>query len=789
MVSRTETAPARFSAGRGRQKKTMLRKKLLRDMTGNAMQFIAIVLLCALGTWIYSGLDGTWRMLDTSIESYFAQSNLTDFWVNGSSFSRYELSQLRHLEGVKAIQARTTMEFDAVGLGDDVSLEVHATDGDIAINVPLIKEGEMMRSNDLRGCMLDEQFALANDLHVGDSVTLDLLGQERTYTIRALVNSPEHVITAKDVNPDPAHYGFLIISSQSVRELPFTEVLIDLEDAADASAVEAAVSQLIPSALIVTQSTDPSTQRTRNDVIMFRSLSYVFPLLAFAVAAMIVLTTLTRMIENQRTQMGTLKALGYTDRQIRRHYLSYALYPSLVGALGGLIVGQYTLPYVLWNMEASIYVFPYQIQPPISLSAWVVTGLAVALSVAICLHTYNKAARETTASLLRPKPPQASSRILLERVTFLWRRFSFNSKMIVRNLFRNKWRTVMSLVGMLCCNMLIICTLGLQDSISASVSQYYGGALHYDLRADLEDGAGTLESYQARLGAEAERVEGIMEKSISLRANGNSRTTLLTVMEEDQTLISLGENHTLVVPPDDGVILSEKLTDTMGVKIGDSVEIWLPGETDALHVTVSAIVSTSFNQSVYIGRRQWESFHKGAFIPTALLFQSPTAMCLHRLEEMEEVTAFKNPEEQYEQTMTILESATTAFSIMSGAALGLAFIICYNMGLMNFTERTRDYATLKVLGYHQREIRGLMLRENNLTALLGVALGIPPGILLTRIILKTVETESSAYITAVAPLSILIASAVTFVFTFLIQLFLTRKVRSIDMVEALKSVE
>ena len=156
---------------------------------------------------------------------------------------------------------------------------------------------------------------------------------------------------------------------------------------------------------------------------------------------------------------------------------------------------------------------------------------------------------------------------------------------------------------------------------------------------------------------------------------------------------------------------------------------------------------------------------------------------------MDEVSAIKRPADQYEQTMTMMESTSTAFSILSGVALGLAFVICYNMGLMNFTERTRDYATLKVLGYHQREIRRLMLRENDLTAILGVALGIVPGILLTAVILKSVETDSMAFSAMVSLVSILEASVITFVFTWLIQWFLTRKVRSIDMVEALKSVE
>ena len=784
MVSRVNTAASRR---RGRSP-SMLQRKLLRDFRGGAMQFLAIMLLCGLGTWCFSGLDGAWRMMDVSTETYFEENRLADFWVNASSLSQLDLARLEHVEGVAQVQARTSLELDAVGLGEGVSLEVHATDGAIAINTPLIKSGEMMQPTDARGCMLDYRFAEANGLQAGDSITLDLLGEERTFIIRALVCTPEHIVTSKDVTPNPRHYGFALISSRVVSQLPFTEALISLKEGADEKAVEEEISLLLPSALIVTQETKPSIARIRNDVVMFRGLSYLFPIMAFAVAAMIVMTTLSRMIENQRIHMGTLKALGYSDRKIRTHYLSYALWPSLIGSVIGLLWGHAFLPQVIWDMETSNFSYPYQLHPPISLLAWSAVALDVALSVFICMRTYRKAARETTASLLRPKPPRAGSRIFLERITPLWRRFSFNTKMIVRNLMRNKSRTLMSLVGMLCCNMLIICSLGLQESISYTASTYYGGTLSYELRADLDaSSAGTADSYRLRM--DAETLEGLMEKSVSLHSDTVTRTALLTVLEENQTLIRLGEKQSLLPMPEDGCIISAKLAKVLQVGIGDHLTVWLPGDTDPVDITVRSLCDTNFNQSVYISRGLWESFHKGEFRPTALLIDGPSELCLHQLEEMDEVSTIKRPADQYDQTMTMMESTSTAFSILSGVALGLAFVICYNMGLMNFTERTRDYATLKVLGYHQKEIRRLMLRENDLTAILGVALGIFPGILLTAVILKSVETDSMAFSALVSLSSILSASAITFVFTWLIQWFLTRKVRSIDMVEALKSVE
>lgn len=773
-----------------RRRRSMLHRKLLRDIKQNAMQFLAIVLLCALGTWVFSGLDATWRMLDLSAETYFDECNLADLWVKSSGFSKQDLSRLKNLSGVSSIQARSTLEYDAPDLGSDVSLNVHAYDGEMALNTPIIREGSALRATDLKGCLIEEQFAQAHDLHVGDSITLSYSSVSKNFIIRGIIMSAEYIVTTKDVTADPEHYGFALISAQAVPEMPLNDVLVQLTDDADADTVMAEIQDLLPTALVLTQQTHSSTMMARNYTSMFQNLSYVFPVLAFAVAAMIVVSTLTRMIENQRIQMGTLKALGYRDHQIRAHYLCYALYPSLVGSLAGVFIGQYTLPDVIWGIVSHNSRYAYQLRAPISWLTWGMMALSIGLSVIICLHAYNKAARETTANLLRPKPPKSGSRILLERIPSLWRHFSFNAKMIVRNLMRNKGRTLMALVGIICCNMLIICTFGLLDSFDYFIGQYYTNTLQYDVRVDLDTTqSGTLESYQARLQQGAEKVDGIMEQSISLRFGDQSRAMLLTVMPDDQTSLHLGTDGTLLTMPKEGVIVSAKQCQVMGISVGDTVDLILAGDEDTLHLEVIGTADTNIGQGVFMGKTAWEKLRKGSFTVTSLLLTNPTEACIYRLNEMDEVTALKYPTEQFKQTMTIMDSTSVAFSILSGAALGLAFVICYNMGLMNFTERTRDYATLKVLGYHQKEIRKLMLHENDITALLGVILGIPPGIILVDVILKSCEYDSMVFASNITIQSIALASLITFVFTWLIEWFLTRKVRSIDMVEALKSVE
>ncbi len=774
--------------GGNRVRKGVLRKKLLRDMRENAMQFIAMLLLCALGTFVFAGMDGAWRLMDLTVETYFDECRLSDFWVSASSISKKDISRIRHTTGIAAVQPRTSITVDMANVGDDVEAALEIYEGDFAINIPYLRSGSMLHASDTKGCLIEEQFAQALGLGIGDTVTLDIYGQKIQFIIRGTAISAEYAITSKEIVPDSEHYGFIILSHSAVPDLPYTSVLVKLKNGADKETVRAAIEEAVPSAIVISTDSHKNISMARSYATMFRGMTYVFPLLAFSVAALIVVSTLKRVIDKERTEIGILKAFGFSNREIRRHYLWYALIPSMIGSLIGLFVGRYTIPDVLWNMMVHNSRYPYMLRAPISFAVYGMTVASVLLAVAICMITLNSSLREETADLIRPKAPKSGTRVLLERWKKLWNSLSFNSKMIVRNLMRNKGRTFIILVGVIFCNMLIIATFGLKESLTWFMRQYYGGTLTYDLRVDLAEGeAGTLESYQNRLSAG--NVEGIMELSVSLHGGGTSRACLLTVMKDDQTIIRLTGDQQILPMPKENLVISRKLASVMGIVRGETVKVYLPGDPDPLELVIGEFAETNAAQGLFMSETAWKSCRKGAFQVTSLLIDEPEGMTLYKIEEMDELETVRYLEEQYDDGMTILDATSAAFSILSGVALGLAFVICYNMGLMNYTERTRDYATLKVLGYHQREIRSLMLRESEVTALLGVLLGIPPGIALVGIILKTCEFESMVFVSHVSLRSILLSSVITYVFSLFVEWLLTRKVRSIDMVEALKSVE
>ena len=758
-------------------------------MSRAAMQFFSIILLCALGTFAFAALDGMARMTRTTIDTYFEENNLAHFWVTlPSGVDRATLGKLEALEGVDDVIARSVTDLETT-LGSDVKVNVNVTayDGEMAINTPLLREGALLDPSDERGCLIQERFARAQNLGVGDRLSVKLGGQEHTFVIRGVAVSPEYIALSRGVAADPEKYGFILINARALPVLPLTEAVVTIRDGADEAAVQAAIEDALPDALVLSRRSHTSTARCDNDAGMFENMRFIFPILAYAVAALIVMTTLSRMIDNQRMQMGTLKALGFSAGKIRNHYLSYAVVPSFIGALIGTVVGHLALPPILWNALMSQSEMPYRLRPPISLPAWGMVGLTVVMSVAICYYTYRKSAVETTAALLRPKPPKDGKRILLERITPLWRRLSFNGKMIVRNLMRNKLRTLMSFVGLLCCTMLIITSFGLQDSVKRLSHNYYTGTLRYDVRANLTGSVGTADSYERRLNAG--RVECIMEKGVSLRAASDARTTTLTVLRDDQTMQHLGEDETHVGLKTGFAAVTYKLSKTLDIHVGDTVRLYLPGDDEAIPMVVGQIVHNNTVQGVYMNTTTWEAQRKGCFVPTAIQVAQPGEGCIAELEDMDEVDSLDYPTQQIEDMLEMLDALSSVFTMLTGIALALAFVICYNMGLMNFVERLREYATLKVLGYHQKEIRALILNENIIISVLGVLCGVYPGYLFTDLVMHSCEPEAAFYPGIPTVQSVVLACVITFCFSMFIQLLLTRKVRTIDMVEALKSVE
>ena len=767
--------------------KNMLTKKLLRDMRRSLMQFVALIFLCLLGTFLFTGISSIASMIGLTNRTYFAENRLADFWINLPKADKNSLLKVSHIPGVESAIARFSVDMEGK-LPSEPLINVIGYNGEMDINIPIVREGDLLGRSDKRGCLVQTGFADAYGLQVGERLTVKQNGREYSFIIRGLVYSPEFICVSSSGFPaDASKYGYILVNAHALPHLPLHQIIVKTDDALPSAAVEREIRRALPEALVVNREAHQSTVIATDNEKMFHNISLVFPVAAFAVAALIVMTTLTRMVDNQRMQIGTLQSLGYSRKKIRRHFLSYAIWPSLTGSVLGAVTGYFIVPEIIWVLLIGRYEYPYRLMAGISLAAWGLVLFSVGISVLICLYAYRKTEKETTASLLRNKVPKDGKRLFFERITPLWSRLGFNRKMILRNLMRNKMRTFMSCIGLLCCNALIIASMGLQDSITTAADNHYEKAMDYHLLVTLNEKAGEAAAYKHRL--EAEGVEGVMELPARVFTDSDQRIIQVTVVENGQTMLKLGKKESYLPIVEGSAAITEKLAKTLGVEVGDSLYLQLANDDDIFLMSVGQIVYNYFSQGVYVTENTWKGLRKGAFLPTHLQLLSPSAACMAEWKGMVEVVKIQTAEDQKADLLNALNMMSSVFSILMVIALALAFVICYNMGLINFAERAREYATLKVLGYHQKEIRGLILSENILISILAIVLSIAPGIGFTGLILAMAETDSTLYIPHIKSASIVISCVITFCFSYFIQRLLARKVRTIDMVDALKSVE
>ena len=257
-----------------------LRKKLFRDMRRAAMQFLSIIALCALGTFAFAALDGMARMTRTTVDTYFEENNLTDFWVTlPVGADRASLAKIESIDGVDEVIARSVTDLETT-LGDGIHVCVTAYDGEMTINIPLLRQGELLDPSDTRGCLIQERYAKAQGLTVGDRIGVKLGGEEYTFVIRGVVVSPEYVALSLGAAAKPEEYGFILINACALPALPLTQAVVTLEDGADEDAAKAAIEAALPDALVLDRGAHTSTARCNNDARMFENLTYVFPILS-----------------------------------------------------------------------------------------------------------------------------------------------------------------------------------------------------------------------------------------------------------------------------------------------------------------------------------------------------------------------------------------------------------------------------------------------------------------------------------------------------------------------------
>lgn len=540
------------------------------------------------------------------------------------------------------------------------------------------------------------------------------------------------------------------------------------------------------------------------DADRMQSLGTVFPVIFFLVAALVSLTAMTRMIEEQRVQIGTLKALGYGDGVIICKYLGYALCAALLGSVLGSLLGGKLLPYVIMYAYQILYTgLPY-IDLPMDVSE---TLLSIAASV-LCIAAATLAAcwkqlKTNPAQLMRPKPPKSGKRVLLERLPFLWKHLSFNQKTTLRNLFRYKKRIFMTIFGIGGCMSLLLVGYGLQDSITQVAKRQYTEIFRNDASITLNSNDSDQEQQELRTFLESyEGMESMLEvcmQSVTLETSGHSKTAYLYIPQDIEAADDFLNLQNRVTRkeysyPTEGVALSEKTARDLKVGVGDTVTLKL-GDEKAVSVTVESIAENYVAHYIFMGPSLYRDLFgrepsynqlQLRYADTSEAYEDQLASELMRQEGCQGVSFTTKLEKQIGD---MLESLNIIILVLIIAAGSLALVVLYNLNNINITERRRELATLKVLGFYDLEVAANVYRENVLLTLLGVIAGLFLGTALHQFTIQTVEVEMMMFGRTISVGSYAISSLITIGFSVIINGVMFFELKKIDMIESLKSVE
>ncbi len=542
------------------------------------------------------------------------------------------------------------------------------------------------------------------------------------------------------------------------------------------------------------------------------AIASVFPFIFFLVAALVALTTMTRMVEDDRVQIGTYKALGYSTGAIALKYLAYAGIAGSVGAVVGIVVLSQVLPYIVMSAYSIIYTvpihaFPLPIYPGIALAAG---GLGVGVTLLATWGAVVSSLREVPATLMLPRAPKAGKRIMLERVTPIWERLSFTWKVTCRNLFRYKRRFLMTVIGISGCTALLLVGFGLHDSIWDIIDRQYGPIIHFDTTVGLDDDAIELDvrrvcDYLASTG-EVDNIVRVQNENMQAGAADTSETIRVNVViprsaEDMQTSITF-RNRTSgeeLVLDDNAVLVTEKLSLKYQLAVGDTILLFdqddvgnAVGEGHAL--TVTGIAENYVGNIVYVGRGAWRQVSERP-LAFSTIYASTTpdeavrkrlTDNLHDFEDVSTVIFSDETINMYRKMLSVVDMIVVVL-IVSAAAL--AYIVLFNLTNINIGERIREIASLKVLGFTRREVYSYIFREIALLAVMGDALGMVLGVFLERFVVTTAEVDYVMFGRTIHPPSFAYAFALTIVFTGMVLLSMRHKLDRVDMVESLKSVD
>ncbi len=536
-----------------------------------------------------------------------------------------------------------------------------------------------------------------------------------------------------------------------------------------------------------------------NDSTIVSGIANVFPIFFFLVAALICMTTMNRMVEEQRTQIGVWKALGYSNGKIMLKYLCYSGSAALFGVVIGFFCGTYFFPKILWNAYEMLYCIgelPYVFSLPLAMISLVSAFLA---SVGVTVVTLRNALKENAADLMRPKSPKAGKRVWLEYLTFFWKRLKFLQKVSLRNIFRYKRRLFMMVLGVGGCTALLVTGFGVKDSIAHVADQQFGEIQLYDISVTYQDPVTgqDLTRIQEFCPEKIDKILPVAEKTADLEAKGELISVTMVVTDSGTEFASFVDLHTqtgekIAFPKEGEAVISDHVARRLGISVGDSA-ILRDEDNKETAVQISGISENYLGNYIYLATETYERTYGKEAGYNAIYVNGSKGQDLYRLSAelmslpgTSVITVNQDTLNRFTDMMKSLDVIVFAIIICAAA---LAFVVHYNLTNINITERVREIATIKVLGFFDKETAVYVFGENLLLTMIGAFAGLPLGFLLHRFVMQEINVDLISFDVHIRPLSYGISFLLTILFSLLVSVFMRKKVDEVSMTESLKSVD
>ncbi len=796
----------------------MLKKKMIRDVLKNKSQFITILLMVMVGVMVYAGIEAYMDGMTDTANRFYTKNNLPDVNVIGTSFTKDDLNDIKSIDNVVDAERKLTLTMN------------DAKDNNKSYLVNVIEENNISKfyvkdgtSFDKKksGVWLDYFYAKENNIKVGDKIAFKYEKYAFNEKVNGLIYVPDHVYDVKDesqIMPNHKTYGFLYMSSNELEgfikdeaknklnsklgknlsdeefnklnptfnfedNIPYNYVMVDVKTKKDVNKVKDEIEKRVENAK-ATISIEKTSSYAMYQGEIDEGAAYVgiFSGLFLFIAMLSVITTMTRIIKNQKLEIGTLKALGFSKYKITRHYVGYGFWVALLGALLGILLGRYFLGSVFLNIEMSFFEMP-EGRVFIKPLTYVASLLVVIVTSIITFLTCYKELRKKPADSLRNELPSVNERSLNITTKGIFKNMSFSSKWNLRDIIRNKFRTITGVIGIVGCCTLIVCALGMLNSMNNFIKIQFDDLYNFDYKLNLKENVkqSRIDELTNKYGNNTS-----MTLNIEIKDDNDDREANTLFVDDSNGYVRFANKDYKFKTLDrnDGVYVTYKFSDKYNLKIGDKISWHSYGSKTYYKSKIVGYIRDPEVQGVTATRSYIESMGIN-YKPDSIY----TNKDLKKVKQINGVNVVQGIDELKTAIKSMLSMMREMIIIIILFAILLGVVIIYNMGILSYSEKEYQFATLKVLGFNSRKIKNIFTKQNSIICIISTIIGLPLGYFLTSYLFKVCLDENYDFGVYIKPITYVLAFIGTYLVSYFVSKFLARKVNKIDMVSSLKSNE